>query len=73
MTTASLAPIPKPIIATLVAAALAEDLGLIGDITTEATIPAGRQATCVLAGREAGVLAGLDVAAATFHHLNPHI
>ena len=68
-----LAPIPRPIVERVVATALAEDLGLIGDITTEATIPAGRQATCVMAARQAGTLAGIDVAAATFRHLNPAV
>ena len=67
----SLAPIPRPIVEHVVAMALAEDLGLIGDITTEATIPAGRQATCVMAARQTGTLAGIDIAAATFRHLNP--
>lgn len=66
----ALSPIPSPIIERLVEAALAEDLGLIGDITTEATIPAGKTATCLIVARQAGVLAGIDVAAAAFRHLN---
>ena len=73
MPSTQLSPLPRPIIERLVEAALAEDLGLIGDITTEATIPAGRTATCTMNAREAGVLAGLDIAAATFRHLNPGV
>ncbi len=49
-----------------VRAALDEDLGRAGDITTLATIPAGRQASAVLAVRRPGVLAGLPVAEAVF-------
>lgn len=70
MPSTSLSPLPCPIIERIVETALAEDLGLIGDITTEATIPAGKRATCVLAARESGVLAGLDIAAAAFRHLD---
>ena len=73
MTPSKLAPIPRPIIERVVAAALAEDLGLIGDITSEATIPSDKTATCVMAARQAGVLAGIDVAAAAFRHLNPDV
>ncbi|MBU2532853.1 MAG: carboxylating nicotinate-nucleotide diphosphorylase [Alphaproteobacteria bacterium] len=65
-----LAPLPRPVVETIVASALAEDLGLIGDITTEATIPAGRQATCIMAARQGGILAGIDIAATTFRYLN---
>jgi nicotinate-nucleotide pyrophosphorylase (carboxylating) len=68
-----LAPLPRPIIERVVEAALTEDLGLIGDITTEATIPADRQATCIMAARESGVLAGIDLAAAAFRQLNPDV
>jgi nicotinate-nucleotide pyrophosphorylase (carboxylating) len=37
-----------------------------GDITTLATIPAGRHATAVMAVREAGVVCGVAVAEAAF-------
>ena len=49
-----------------VRAALDEDLGRAGDITTLATIPAGRMASAVMAVRKPGVVAGLPVAAAAF-------
>lgn len=48
----------------VVTAALAEDLCLGPDVTTEATVPAGLVATAVVAARAAGVLAGLPVALA---------
>ncbi len=56
-----------------VAAALAEDLGLAGDITTEATIPPQATARGVFAARKPGVVAGLAVAAAAFRRLDPAV
>jgi nicotinate-nucleotide pyrophosphorylase (carboxylating) len=47
-------------------AALIEDLGRSGDITTMATIPAGRQARAVIAMRKEGVLAGMPLAREAF-------
>ncbi|MGE5203127.1 MAG: carboxylating nicotinate-nucleotide diphosphorylase [Acidobacteriota bacterium] len=57
----------------LVRAALAEDLGRAGDITSDAIIPAGARARGVLAARKAGIVAGLDVAAAAFRLLDPGV
>lgn len=48
----------------VVRAALAEDLRLGPDVTTEATVPAGRSATGEVVARAAGVLAGVPVALA---------
>lgn len=56
----------------LVRRALAEDVGR-GDVTTEATIPAGTRASGRIVAREAGVIAGLPVAALTFSLLDPAI
>jgi nicotinate-nucleotide pyrophosphorylase (carboxylating) len=50
--------------------ALAEDVGA-GDVTTLATVPAGTQASARIITREAGVVAGLPVAGAVFHLLDP--
>jgi nicotinate-nucleotide pyrophosphorylase (carboxylating) len=48
--------------------ALAEDLpGGSVDVTSESTIPADQQGSAEMAAREAGVVAGLGVAAAVFH------
>ncbi|MGZ3676188.1 MAG: carboxylating nicotinate-nucleotide diphosphorylase, partial [Ktedonobacterales bacterium] len=51
--------------AELVRRALAEDVGR-GDVTTEATIPAGTQASGRIVARQPGVVAGLPIAALTF-------
>jgi nicotinate-nucleotide pyrophosphorylase (carboxylating) len=56
-----------------VCAALEEDLGRAGDITTQATIPASASATAVIAARENGVVAGLPLARAAFRLLDPNI
>lgn len=52
-------------ITTLVAAALAEDLGS-GDVTTDATVPADAGARARIVQKETGVVFGLDVAAEAF-------
>lgn len=49
-----------------VKAALLEDWGRAGDITTQATIPASASAVAVIASRQAGVLAGIELAQAAF-------
>jgi nicotinate-nucleotide pyrophosphorylase (carboxylating) len=56
-----------------VRAALDEDLGRAGDITTLATIPAGTQATAVFAVRKPGVVCGLPIAEASFRLIDPGI
>jgi nicotinate-nucleotide pyrophosphorylase (carboxylating) len=56
-----------------VRAALAEDLGTAGDITSAATIPAGAQATATFGTRKAGALAGLSLALATFRSVDPAV
>jgi nicotinate-nucleotide pyrophosphorylase (carboxylating) len=53
--------------------ALAEDLGRAGDITTAATIPAGKQAKAKLVARKSGVIAGIACAAEVFSQLDPKI
>lgn len=51
--------------------ALLEDLGRIGDITTELTIPAEAQAHAKLAARKPGVIAGLVAAECAFRLVDP--
>jgi nicotinate-nucleotide pyrophosphorylase (carboxylating) len=58
------------IIDEIVAAALREDLGH-GDLTTQAVIPADARAAARIVAREAGVVAGLPVAAAVFRAVEP--
>jgi nicotinate-nucleotide pyrophosphorylase (carboxylating) len=55
----------------IVRAALEEDIGRAGDITTQATIPSGTQAVAVMAARKPGVVSGLPVAQAAFHQIDP--
>jgi len=57
----------------LVRAALLEDLGRAGDITTEATVPAQARAETELVARQPGVVAGLDLAAMAFRLIDPAI
>lgn len=63
--------LPGPLVARAVADALAEDLGLAGDITTDATVPVGAEASAVIASRKPGVVSGLDLAEAAFRALDP--
>lgn len=64
-------PLPEPILEPLVRAALLEDLGTYGDITTRTVIPAGTRSTARLQAREAGVASGLQVAALAFRLIDP--
>src|SRR5215471_3781309 len=57
----------------VVTRALAEDLGRAGDVTSLATIPEDTQARAVVVAREAGVIAGLPLAAAAFRKLAPEV
>jgi nicotinate-nucleotide pyrophosphorylase (carboxylating) len=54
-----------------VAKALQEDLGEAGDITTDVIIPASASADAEIVARKPGVIAGLDLAAASFKTLDP--
>ena len=49
-----------------VRSALREDMGLAGDVTSDATVPPGASAVAVLNCREEGVLGGLPLARAAF-------
>ena len=59
------------IIEPLVRAALLEDLGRAGDITTEAIVPEGAEVDAVIAARQPGVVAGLDAALLAFELIDP--
>jgi nicotinate-nucleotide pyrophosphorylase (carboxylating) len=59
------------IIEPVVRAALLEDLGRAGDITTDAVVPAEATVGAVIAARQPGVLAGLDAALLAFKLLDP--
>ncbi|QJE74175.1 carboxylating nicotinate-nucleotide diphosphorylase [Aerophototrophica crusticola] len=57
----------------LVRAALKEDLGLAGDLTTEACVPADARATALFRARKAGVVAGIEPALSAFRLLDPSL
>ena len=57
----------------LVRTALLEDLGRAGDLTTDAIVPPDAQVRATLSAREAGVVAGLDLAALAFQLMDPAI
>jgi nicotinate-nucleotide pyrophosphorylase (carboxylating) len=63
--------LPQLLVDEAVAAALEEDLGLAGDITTEATIPGSARAFGVIGARKAGVVAGMQLVEAAFGLLDP--
>jgi nicotinate-nucleotide pyrophosphorylase (carboxylating) len=58
--------LPDLIVDPIIRAALAEDLGAAGDITSQACIPAGTQLTTVIVARREGRIAGLDCARLAF-------
>ena len=69
----SLSPLPAIMIEPSVRAALLEDLGRAGDLTTDSIVPADAMTRCVLAARQPGVVAGLDFASTAFQLMDPRI
>ncbi|PZM11478.1 carboxylating nicotinate-nucleotide diphosphorylase [Rhizobium tubonense] len=69
----TLTPLNRLIVEPIVRAALLEDLGLAGDITSAALIPRDHRSVVVLAARQAGVVAGLDAAQLAFELVDPTI
>jgi nicotinate-nucleotide pyrophosphorylase (carboxylating) len=67
----ALTPLPQLLFEPLVRTALLEDLGRAGDLTTNAIVPADLGATMMLVARQAGVVAGLDIAALAFRAIDP--
>ena len=57
--------LPGAVIRAAVETALAEDLGW-GDVTSDTLVPAGLEASAVMVARQAGVVAGLEVAREVF-------
>jgi nicotinate-nucleotide pyrophosphorylase (carboxylating) len=69
----ALVPLPTLFIEPIVRQALIEDLGRAGDITTDAIAPPGCVARTVMAARQEGVVAGLELAALAFRLIDPAI
>jgi len=57
----------------LIRAALAEDLGLAGDLTTDSIVPPGLRAAASIVARSAGRIAGTEVAFSVFRLLDGEI
>lgn len=64
--TLNIGEIPPLLIEQAVRVAFAEDFGLAGDLTSQATLPRDASATATLSTREPGVLAGLPLVACAF-------
>lgn len=69
----TLAPLPRLIVEPLVRNALLEDLGLAGDVTSTAVIPATHRSRVAMATRQRGVVAGLDASELAFQFVDPAI
>ena len=65
--------LPPRLVMRAVKAALEEDLGQAGDITTDAIVPADAYGEAAIVSRQDGVVAGLDLAEATFKALDPGV
>jgi nicotinate-nucleotide pyrophosphorylase (carboxylating) len=63
--------VPRLLIEPIVRAALLEDLGRAGDITSDAIVPAEARIDAVIAARQPGVLAGLEAGLLAFELLDP--
>ena len=70
-TPSQMPPLPDMILEPLVRAALTEDLGTFGDITTRTVIPAGTRYNARIRAREAGVVSGMQLAAIAFRLIDP--
>ena len=69
----ALSALPRVMLEPMVRAALLEDLGRAGDLTTDAIVPLGHRVTTALVARQPGVIAGLDLAALAFQLIEPAI
>ncbi|MDD2876347.1 MAG: carboxylating nicotinate-nucleotide diphosphorylase [Acidiphilium sp.] len=64
-------PLPRILIEPTIRAALLEDLGRAGDITSDSVIPQTTQTRVAFIARDPGTIAGLDCAAIAFSLLDP--
>ncbi|MBA74203.1 MAG: nicotinate-nucleotide diphosphorylase (carboxylating) [Tistrella sp.] len=73
MSLPDISPLPDILVEPILRAALIEDLGRAGDITSAAVIPAEARMAAVMAARQPGVMAGGTVAALAFRLLDPGV
>ena len=57
----------------IVANALAEDLGSLGDLTSLATVPETAQSRACIVARKAGTISGLPIARTAFQQIDPNV
>jgi nicotinate-nucleotide pyrophosphorylase (carboxylating) len=69
----SLGTLPSLLVEPVVRAALVEDLGRAGDITTASVVPETARARAVIATRQPGVVAGIDCVTLAMRLLDPAI
>jgi nicotinate-nucleotide pyrophosphorylase (carboxylating) len=72
VTKTELAPLARVLYEPLIRAALVEDLGLGGDLTSEATVLAGTRGRAAFVARARGTIAGIDIACDAIRLLDPH-
>ena len=68
-----LVPLPRVMLEPLVRAALLEDLGRAGDLTTDTIVPIDARAKMTIRARQPGIVAGLDLARLAFDLIDPAI
>ena len=73
MSDARLVPLPRLLVEPIVRAALLEDLGRAGDITTDAIVPVDARLSGVIAARQDGVISGVDAAIIAFALIDPAV
>lgn len=65
--------LPDLMLEPMIRAALAEDLGQLGDITSRIVVPAGTTSTARLVARQSGVASGMQVARVAFNVMNKEL
>ena len=65
--------LPSLLVGQAIRDALAEDLGLAGDITTNPIVSPDTEGAAAIVAREQGIVAGLDLAETAFRTLDPDV
>lgn len=66
-------PLPRLMVEPIVRAALLEDLGRAGDLTTDSIVPAGARFSGAIVSRQDGTVAGSEAASLAFALLDPAV
>ena len=73
MTEVEPTPLPAHLVREAVERTLAEDLGLAGDITSQACLPAAARARVIMASRQPGVVSGTQLAVEAFRQVDSDV